>query len=174
MPDPLASTADVVLRRLRPDDLPEFQAYRRDPEVARYQSWTPMDDGTARAFLAHAATAPLFEDGQWSQIGIASQGRLVGDMGLCRSGEAVEVGITLARPAQGHGTGRIAMELAFGLIWARTGANRIIGITDARNAPSIRLMEACGMVFVSRDDAVFNGEDCVELTYALPRPQPAP
>ena len=43
------------LRWLREGDLPEFLAYRSDPEVARFQGWAPMDEAAARAFLREVA-----------------------------------------------------------------------------------------------------------------------
>jgi len=36
-----AETDRLVIRRFRPEDAPAFAAYRSDPDVARYQSWTP-------------------------------------------------------------------------------------------------------------------------------------
>jgi hypothetical protein len=48
-----------VLRRLRADDLAEFQAYRRDPELGRYQGWLPVSDEEALAFLREMNAAPL-------------------------------------------------------------------------------------------------------------------
>ena len=32
------------LRRMRPEDLTAFQAYRALPELGRYQGWSPMSD----------------------------------------------------------------------------------------------------------------------------------
>jgi hypothetical protein len=43
------------LRSLRRDDLPRFAEYRADPVLAAYQSWEPMTQAAAEAFL----TAPL-------------------------------------------------------------------------------------------------------------------
>ncbi|MDB2408087.1 GNAT family N-acetyltransferase [Jannaschia sp.] len=139
----------IVLRRLVPSDLVAFLAYRDDPAVARFQGWDAMDAAQARGFLADMAQAPAFPRGGWWQIGIAdaASGALLGDMGLCLAadGTAVELGITLARAAQGGGRAEAAMRGAADLIWAATEAERIVVITDARNAPALRLIARLGL-----------------------------
>src|SRR5215208_4207025 len=46
------TTARLVLRRFRSEDLDAFVAYRSDPETARYQSWeAPYRPSQARQFL---------------------------------------------------------------------------------------------------------------------------
>lgn len=47
---------------------------------------------------------------------------------------------------------------------------RVVGITDDRNLPSIRLLERAGMSLVGKAATVFRGEPCVEATYAIARP----
>ena len=104
-PDPLPwHSARLTLRRLRADDLPRFQAYRHDAEVARYQGWVPVSDEEARGFLVEMSGAPFGRLGEWLQIAIADadDGFLRGDVGLfvAASGSEAEFGITLARAAQ--------------------------------------------------------------------------
>ena len=59
-----------MLRRLRADDLAAFQAYRHDPEVGRWQGWTPRPDAEALAFLNEMAAAPPFAPGGWTQVAV--------------------------------------------------------------------------------------------------------
>jgi aminoglycoside 6'-N-acetyltransferase len=162
-----------TLRRLAGDDLPEFQAYRHDPELGRYQGWTPMSDEEATAFLSEMGTAPLLNPGNWTQIGIAEPdtGRLVGDIGvfLDHDGRYAEIGFTLARHSQGRGVAATAVREAIGLIFAATKVDRVFGITDARNAASVRLLERVGMRKTETRDTVFRGEQCVEYVYSLLR-----
>src|SRR6266545_8398371 len=104
-PDPLPwSSARLILRRLRRDDLPRFQAYRHDAEVGRYQGWDPVSDEEAREFLVEMSGAPFGQPGEWLQIAIAdaADDLLLGDLGLfvAASGGEAEFGITLARAAQ--------------------------------------------------------------------------
>lgn len=150
--DPLPRTHGcAVLRRLCASDLDAFLAYRGDPDVARYQGWDAMDADTARGFLTAMETTPALPIGWW-QIGIARQGapELMGDMGLCLSddGTEVEMGITLARAAQGSGLARDAVAAAAQMIWDGTKAARIVAITDARNTAALKLIERLGLTRV--------------------------
>lgn len=171
-PDPLPrSCGGVVLRRLTITDLADFQAYRHDPEVGRYQGWEPVADDRAAAFLAEMSEVPLLQPGEWSQIAIADAGdnRLIGDIGLFLAADSTyaEIGFSLARTSQGRGLATIAVREAIRLITDSTPAKQIIAIADARNMPSIRLLERVGMVRIGSTDTTFRGEPAVEYTYAL-------
>jgi RimJ/RimL family protein N-acetyltransferase len=170
--DPLPwRAARVTLRRLRPADLARFQAYRGDPEVGRYQGWEPMTDADAAATIAEMAAAPLPTLGGWVQIAIAdaADDALIGDIGLhvSESGEEAELGITLAPEAQGRGLAEEAARTLIAGLASATAVRRLIGITDARNAPSARLLERLGMTFEAEEETIFRGESCLERRYAL-------
>jgi aminoglycoside 6'-N-acetyltransferase len=162
-----------MLRRLAMDDLAEFQAYRRDPEIGRYQGWSPMSDEDAAAFLVEMSAAALLRPGTWTQIGIAEPKtrRLVGDIGLFlgQDGRQAEVGFTLARHAQGRGVATAAVREAIRLVFAASTVDRVLCITDARNHASVRLLERVGMRRTETRNALFRGEQCVEYVYMLAR-----
>jgi RimJ/RimL family protein N-acetyltransferase len=164
----------VTLRRLRVADLPVFQGYRHDPQVGRFQGWTPLDDDGARAFLADVASAPLLQCGHWSQVAVTrtADDTLCGDLGLFMSDDAAqaEIGFTLAREHQGQGLATRAVRLALAMLFGRTPVTRVVAITDARNAPSIALLQRLGFALTSRTQAVFRGEPCTELGFVLPAP----
>jgi RimJ/RimL family protein N-acetyltransferase len=65
------------------------------------------------------------------------------------------------------------VQAAIGLVFDHTAAVRVIGITDARNHASIRLLQRIGMQRVETRDAVFRGEPCTEHVYAVSRLWPA-
>jgi [ribosomal protein S5]-alanine N-acetyltransferase len=165
---------DCVLRRLSPADLADFQVYRRDAELGRYQGWLPTPDGQARAFLAEMSVAPFPDPGRWVQIGIAEPGgrRLIGDIGVFCDLDAssAEIGFTLARFAQGRGVATAAVRVLIDLIFECSSVERVIGVTDARNLPSMRLMDRVGMRMTETRHATFRGAACVEHTYTLTRP----
>lgn len=177
--DPLPVFAGAaVLRRMAASDLQDFQSYRRDAALARFQGWSPQPDAQALAFLQAVATAPLFRPGEWMQLAIAEPLalKLVGDIGLLLApdGSFAEVGFTLARPAQGAGLATSAVLAAIGLVLAHTAVARVIGVTDQRNAASIRLLQRVGMQLTASREAVFKGEPCTELVFERERPtQPA-
>ncbi len=161
------------LRRLSADDLAAFQAYRALPELGRYQDWSPMSDSDALAFLLEMNRAPLFTPGEWVQLGIAEPGsnHLIGDLGLHLSedGETAEVGFTLQPSAQGRGIASRAVQAALDLMFAATQVSQVLGITDARNFPSIRLLDRLGFRPLKTRQIVFRGEPCSEGVYTLSR-----
>ncbi len=161
------------LRRLRPSDLGAFQAYRGIPDLGRYQGWVPMPEAEALAFLVEMETRPLFQPGQWIQLGIADPHTdgLVGDIGLHLSGDCQtgEVGFTLAPSAQGRGIATAAVREAIQLLFTATPVVRILGVTDDRNPPCIRLLKRLGFECRETRNAVFRGEECTEQVFVLTR-----
>ena len=74
-------TARLVIRRFALADAEAFAAYRSDPEVARYQGWdTPYAVDEAVAFISGLADPGT--PGEWCQLAVTADGRLVGDVAL--------------------------------------------------------------------------------------------
>lgn len=101
-----------------------------------------MTDTQAKAFVSEMERVPLLVPGEWCQIAVEADG-LIGDIGLrlSRSGEEVEIGVTLARGAQGLGYGPRAARLAVQFVWRDTDAERIRAICDVRNSAPLKLLE---------------------------------
>jgi aminoglycoside 6'-N-acetyltransferase len=160
------------LRRFVAGDLAAFQAYRRDPELARYQGWDPMSDDEAAALLAEQGSVELGPFGQWLQVAIVERatGALVGDIGVCllEPGDA-EIGYTLSSGAQGRGYATEAVRALVGALFT-AGLERVQATTDARNTKSIALLERIGMRYVRTETAIFRGESCLEHTYEITQP----
>ena len=163
----------IVLRRLSVSDLADFQEYRCDPEVALYQGWQAMSDPEARSFLAQMTTTKLFNPGHWCQIGIThgSTNTLIGDIGICVAtghGEA-EIGFSMARHAQRKGFASEAVLESIRFVFEQSDVMQVVGITDARNLPSIRLLERIGMEKCREFESMFRGEPCTEILYKISR-----
>ena len=163
----------VVLRRLAAADLPAFQAYRCDESVGRYQGWSPQTDPQALAFIAEMSDTVLFPIGSWVQLAIADRegNGLLGDVGVCvaADGKAVELGFSLGPQSQGRGLGTEAVQEAIALVFECTAVAQVVCVTDARNFPSIRLLERAGLRKVATAEADFRGEPCIEHTSAVAR-----
>src|SRR5687767_8837014 len=147
--DPLPRVVNgVMLRRLAVCDLAAFQTYRLDPVVGQYQGWSATSDAEATSFLAKMSAVQLFQPGSWSQIAVASTSNpvLIGDIGLflASDGHHAEIGFTLRRESQGRGIATTAVREAINLLFEHTNVGRVLGITDARNVPSIRALERVG------------------------------
>ena len=172
--DPLPRIAnDVVLRRLAASDLAAFQRYRNDPLLGQYQDWTVKTDAEATAFLTRMSAVELLQPGEWTQIGIADVDGLglIGDIGLFlrRDGHEAEIGFTLRRESQGRGMGTAAVREAINLVFEQTNAGRMLGIVDARNLESIRLLQRVGMNLAESRVAMFRDAPCLEHIYAISR-----
>ena len=168
------TTDRLVLRRFVTGDLAPFQSYRCDPEVGRYQGWSTMDDAGAEAFIARMAVVRIGVPGEWFQIAVAekSTGVLVGDIGIGldrnRTGVA-EIGFSMAPAAQRRGIGSEAVMAALALLFDSAMVEIVEGITDARNIPSIRLLERVGMRLNRTQETLCKGELCTEHVYAIAR-----
>jgi RimJ/RimL family protein N-acetyltransferase len=174
--DALPRTTDrLVLRRFAAGDLAAFQSYRCDPEVARYQGWSALDDAGAAAFIEGMAAATIGVPGKWFQVAVAdkSSGVLVGDIGIGFDGKRAgfaEIGFSMAPAVQGRGLGTEAVQAALALLFDAGRIGIVEGITDARNMPSIRLLERVGMRLVRTQQTLFKGETCIEHVYSMSRP----
>jgi RimJ/RimL family protein N-acetyltransferase len=164
--------ARVRLRRLGVDDLPAFQAHRADSELGRWQGWSLTSREATLAFLADMQHAEAWVVGRWFQLAIeeVASGRLLGDFGVCVHGDgSAEIGITLARDAQGRGLATEAIGLLISLLFERPGIDRVRGITDARHAASARLLARAGLRHMHTAQAEFRGEACIEWTFERER-----
>jgi RimJ/RimL family protein N-acetyltransferase len=164
-------TRRIRIRRFETADLAAFLAYRADPEVGRYQGWSPMDAAASRAFLEQMARMERLVGGQWMQVAIADArtNLLLGDIGVHPDEDftQVELGFTLAAQHQRRGlaaeaVGGVACEL-----FRQTPVQSIRGVTDARNIASIALLERLGFRRVNEQQAMFRGEPCIEYVYVL-------
>lgn len=162
-----------VLRDFREDDLAAFAAYRSDPLVARYQSWSPpftMED--ARAFHETLRATAFGAPGTWYQIAVADRATdaLVGDCALhfLEDGMQVEIGFTMAREWSGRGLMREALTALLDRVFGEMGKHRATALTDTRNEPAIRLLEGLGFRREGHflQNAFFKGAWCDELLFA--------
>ena len=168
----------VRLRALRRDDVAAFLLYRSDPDVARFQGWSPMDLARARAFIDEQCGLAEVEGGAWRQLAIADarDDALLGDLGVWLSPDRTEaeLGITVTPAAQGSGVGRRAVQAAAALLFADTPVQRVHACADARNMACRRMLQAAGFREGAASEVVVKGEPCTEYRYTMARPVAAP
>ena len=153
----MITTARLVLRPFITADLPDFAAYRGDPEVARHQSWEAgYSLADAERFLAGQAGLTFGTPGEWVQLAIAERaggGALLGDCACCvledQPGTA-EVGVTLAPSSQGRGIATEALRALVAMLFGAHGMHRVFAQADDRNAPVHRLLERLGFRLEAR------------------------
>ena len=170
----LAVGENVGLRRMRPDDLVAFQAYRADPVVARFQGWSAMDDDHARQFLSVMEQVDLPKIGDWCQIAIvdAASDVLIGNMGVhvAQDQSAAELGITLSRAAQGKSQGFEAVELIVDWVFAQSRVAKIVAITDEDNTGAQALLVRLGWPQVATLGPEVEIEGRTEFVFEHARP----
>lgn len=169
----LITSERLVLRRFRAADAGVLAAYRSDPEVARYQSWTaPVSIEEAqrlvRAFEQHDPATP-----GWFQWAIERTGdhALIGDVGVGRvdNGRPAEIGFTLARAYHGQGYAAEAVTAVLRHLFTVDGLHKVEAEADARNTASARLLERVGFTRegLRRQHTWMKGEWTDDLLYGL-------
>jgi RimJ/RimL family protein N-acetyltransferase len=169
----LITAERLVLRRFRAADAETLAAYRSDPEVARYQSWTaPVAVAAAREMVARMAAGDPARPG-WFQYAVerAADQAMIGDIGVERheNGMQAEIGFTLARAYQGKGYAAEAVRALLDHLFAVDGLHKVSAECDARNGASARLLERVGFVRegLRRQHTWIKGEWTDDLLYGL-------
>jgi RimJ/RimL family protein N-acetyltransferase len=169
----LITSERLVLRRFRAADAETLAAYRSDPEVARYQSWTaPVPIERAREIVARLAAGDPGAPG-WFQYAIELAGDhvMIGDVGVDRNpnGMQAEIGFSLARAYQGRGYAAEAVRAVLRHLFAVDGLHKVEAECDARNTASARLLERVGFTRegLRRQHTWIKGEWTDDLLYGL-------
>ncbi len=138
-------------------DIEAFTAYRREPAVARYQSWdASYSESDATQLVAGQPTTELPVAGDWLQLALHDAGndrRLVGDVAVHRLADqpdTFEIGVTLAPADQGRGLGSEAVVAVVDALFSSHGAHRVIADCDARNDAVRALLARVGLRHESR------------------------
>lgn len=161
----------LCLRALRQNDAERLHAYRRDPEVAFFQSWdTDYSLEDAVKLAEDMAAADFGARGSWYQIAIAlhEEDELIGDIGVYFDTEdtaQAEIGYTLARRHQGKGLASEAIGLLLARLEGDQGIARVKAVTDIRNHPSRVLLKRAGFAEtrVLEQNGFYKGEWCDEV-----------
>jgi RimJ/RimL family protein N-acetyltransferase len=148
-------TERLEISPISADDIPVFVAYRRVPDVARYQSWgTDYSTVDAESLVTAQPLSGIPEPGEWLQLGLraaaASGGPrvLVGDVAVGSDviqPDSYELGVTLAPAHQGQGYAAEALAAVIDWLMSDRGAHRIVMQGDARNAAMLALMRRLGL-----------------------------
>ncbi|HEY0035146.1 MAG TPA: GNAT family N-acetyltransferase [Longimicrobium sp.] len=154
---PTLTTARLVLRPWRDDDLAPFAALNADPRVMEFFPAVlscAESDGLAARIGQHMETHGF---GLWA-VEVPRVAPFIGFVGLMTVSPAlpfapaVEVGWRLAREHWGRGyateAARAAVEFGFGVL----GLGEIVSFTTERNGPSRAVMERLGMTHSPAED----------------------
>jgi RimJ/RimL family protein N-acetyltransferase len=170
-------TERIELRLLAHEDVAAFVAYRRDPDVARYQSWnTSYTTGDGERLVASQQAVDFGEPGPWVQMAAidGATGALCGDCAVrvaTDPPQTAEVGVTLAPAWQGRGLATEALGAVVARLFDRHSIHRVYAQADDRNVPVHRLLERLGLRCEARllEADWFKGEWATLRTYAILR-----
>lgn len=142
------TTEHFVLRPFQRADLEAFTAYRADPKVAKYQSWTDYSYSDALTLFEKMDYAQFGAVGTWFQLAIVTVAsgttptQLVGDLALQFIDEQqVEIGFTIAPQHQGKHIAFEAVSALLDYLFIELHMHRVIAITDAQNLACCHLLE---------------------------------
>ena len=139
-----------MLRRFRVADAETLAAYRSEPDVARYQSWTaPFPLERAREIVAQFEAADPESPGwfQWAIERTADKVH-IGDVGVAlhENKMQADIGFTLAPAYQKRGYAAEAVRGMLDHLFRVRGLHKVSAEADARNIASARLLERVGFV----------------------------
>jgi RimJ/RimL family protein N-acetyltransferase len=169
------ATERLLLRPFEPGDLDALLAIHGDPQVTRYLYWETRGRDELRDVLAEKlGRTALADEGDGLNLAavLKRTGELVGDVVLfwrSREHRQGEVGYMLAPAHGGRGYATEAARELLRLGFEELGLHRITGRLDARNEPSVRVLERLGMrreAHLVENERV-KGEWTSELVYAL-------
>ncbi len=143
-------TARLVLRRLQLADLAGFLAYQSHPLVRQFMRGEAMDEASALKFIEQQATmSDEARDAYHAfAVTVASDGRLIGDVGLyLPSGQERlgDLGFQFAPSSHGQGYATEACQALIQRAFEVWHLDRITSSCDRENVRSSRLMERLGM-----------------------------
>jgi len=166
------ATDRLRIRTLVPADAEAFAAYRSDPDVARYQSWSaPYPLASARQLIDGQSQLDGPTAGEWVQLAIEADGVLVGDVavGLSGDGHTATIGYTLVPAHQGKGLATEAVAAVVDRLFEHSGVHRVEASVDPRNIASARIVEQVGFDFegTAVSSVLADGEWTDDDRYAL-------
>lgn len=162
-----------MLRPFIQADLVRFTAYRSQPEVARYQSWSSFSQEDSLAFFREQENLVFNKDDSWFQIAVIRQqdGELLGDVAVhfFDDGRQAELGVTFDRAFQGQGYATEAVTRVLDLLFKDLQKHRIVATVDSRNLPAQHLLEKQGFRREGsyKENILFKGSWSDEYSYAL-------
>lgn len=139
------STARLLLRPARAEDLPAFHAIMRQPRAMAYWSTPPHDtlDHT-RDWLSGMITIPV---GAGEDFVIERDGKVIGKAGFYRF---PDIGYMLDPAQWGQGLGREAVSAVIERGFTVHRLERIRADVDPRNKASLALLQRLGFVETGR------------------------
>jgi len=143
-------TAQLVLRKLQPDDLSDALEILSDPETFRYEERPPMDETEVKRWLERALKEKLSDNSGELNLAIVhrQEQKLIGLFWLQCVGsnrQQAAIGIQIHNGYRHRGLGYEALLAALSFCLRDIGLHRVTVSCDSRNAAAVRLFTKLGM-----------------------------
>ncbi len=143
-------TQRLLIRNFNASDLEAFLAYRNDPEVAKYQSWSlPYTREKAEAFIREMQDVHAPKQGDWLQLALELKetGAMIGDVAFgvkVDDARQATVGFTIASAHQKKGYATEAMTALLDYLFEDVDMHRVVADCDTENIGSWKTLEKLG------------------------------
>ena len=157
-------TERLVLRTMTPDDVEDIHAYQSREDVCRYLPYEPRSREEVAAKVAQFSQAmTLAEDGDYWQLAMEHDGRVIGDVYFTIAAaehETGEIGWTMHPDFHGRGYMTEAASAVLDIAFGEIGLHRVRANLDPRNHSSAALCARLGMRHEAHfvEDMWFKGE----------------
>jgi aminoglycoside 6'-N-acetyltransferase len=146
----LLHTQRLLLRNFAASDLGAFLAYRNDPLVARYQSWSlPYTREQAEVFIREMAEVHMPGQGEWLQLALKLKetGEMIGDVAFGikeHDPRQAVVGFTVASDFQKKGYATESLTALLDYLFEDLDLHRVAADCDTENIGSWKTLEKLG------------------------------
>lgn len=170
------ATERLVLRDLVADDWRDLHAFEGDPEVVRYQEYTPRTEEDCRSYIAALIEDAAADPRITRDLGITlpEEDRVIGRVGLHLAKPALReaaVWYVLGRSVRGRGYATEALRAMVGYGFGELELHRVYADIDPRNEASRRVVARLGFRLEAHhlENVCLKGEWCDTEIHALLR-----
>jgi ribosomal-protein-alanine N-acetyltransferase len=167
-------TKRLLIRNLQDSDLSDFNLYRSNSEVMKYQGIDTHTLEQSKAFIKSQLNKQFGKPGEWVQYGIENKinGKLIGDCAIKLDDSDIriaEVGITISHKEQRNGFAKETLIGILNFLFSIDSFHRVSEIVDVENIASIKMLESIGFLKEGHfiENVFFNGKWGSEFQYAL-------
>ncbi len=172
--DALIRTGSLFLRRFVPGDAARVYAMSIEPGMREWLPDQVYADESAALGVLERLTAMYDDPGDPSiapfvlGVCLASDGTLMGHVGLSPLGGGVEIGFCTAEAFRGAGyaTEAVRAMAAWGI--GRFGLSCVLGVASSENAASCRVLEKAGFVLFDESPGILHDRPALIRRYRTP------
>lgn len=169
----IITTERLRLVRLADPHTEAFFAYRSDPQVTQFLTWTAERLEQVKTFIADNPVA-MGKPGTWFQLAITlpSAGTLIGDIGVLFKEQDLaecELGYTVIPKFRGQGYATEALSAVISYLFSQHHIEKITCSVDPENIASIKLLQKLDFILerIYAKNYLFRGQLVDDAVYFI-------